>query len=42
VQDAITLGAIGNVDQSTLWQDRVRIDEGFWRSLREHHAPEDC
>jgi hypothetical protein len=22
-----------------LWQDKVRLDEGFWRSLREHPIP---
>jgi hypothetical protein len=40
VQDAISLsGVVGDGDQPTLWQDRVRLDEGFWRSLREHPVP---
>jgi hypothetical protein len=25
--------------QPTLWQDRVRLDDGFWRSLRDHPVP---
>lgn len=40
VQDAISLTGIhDDDDQPTLWQDRVRLDEGFWRSLREHPVP---
>jgi hypothetical protein len=39
VQDAISLAGIADNDQPTLWQDRVRLDEGFWRSLREHPVP---
>ena len=23
----------------SLWQDRVRLDEGFWKSLQEHPVP---
>ena len=26
-------------EQPTLWQDRVRLDAGFWRSLRDHPVP---
>ncbi|MBK1661683.1 replication protein RepA [Paracraurococcus ruber] len=40
VQDAITLsGLAGEEAQGTLWQDRVRLDDGFWRSLRDHPVP---
>ena len=39
VQDAISLAGIADNDQPALWQDRVRLDEGFWRSLREHPVP---
>jgi hypothetical protein len=39
VQDAISLGGVIDDAQPTLWQDRVRLDEGFWRSLREHPVP---
>ena len=39
VQDAISLSGVLDNDQPTLWHDRVRLDEGFWRSLREHPVP---
>jgi hypothetical protein len=39
VQDAITLTASADDRQQALWQDSVRLDEGFWRSLREHPVP---
>ena len=39
VQDAISLSGVMDNDQPTLWQDRVRLDEGFWRSLRDHPVP---
>jgi replication initiator protein len=39
VQNAITLTAATDERQRALWQDRVRLDEGFWRSLREHPVP---
>ena len=29
----------GDPRQPSLWQDRVRLDEGFWRSLRAHPVP---
>jgi hypothetical protein len=25
--------------QAALWEDRVRLDEGFWASLQEHQVP---
>ena len=37
--DTISLGGVMDETQPTLWQDRVRLDEGFWRSLREHPVP---
>ena len=39
VQDAISLAGISDENQPSLWQDRVRLDEGFWRSLRDHPVP---
>jgi hypothetical protein len=39
VQNAITLTTAADERQRALWQDRVRLDEGFWRSLREHPVP---
>src|SRR4051794_7329384 len=40
VQNAISLsGVIGDEAQPSLWQDRVRLDPGFWRSLQEHPVP---
>lgn len=40
VQDAITLtGILGDEDQPSLWQDRVRLDQHFWHSLKEHPVP---
>lgn len=39
VQDTISLAGVSDHDLPTLWQDRVRLDEGFWRSLREHPVP---
>jgi len=39
VQDAISLAGLADTSQPSLWQDRVRLDEGFWRSLREHPVP---
>jgi Plasmid encoded RepA protein len=39
VQDAITFASITDDDQPSLWQDRVRLDPSFWRSLKEHPVP---
>jgi Plasmid encoded RepA protein len=40
VQDAISFTcADDGGDQPSLWQDRVRLDPGFWRSLKEHPVP---
>ncbi|MGE4049102.1 MAG: replication protein RepA [Acetobacteraceae bacterium] len=40
VQDAISLTGLNTDDnQPSLWQDRVRLDPGFWRSLKEHPVP---
>lgn len=39
VQTAITLTPAADDRQRALWQDRVRLDDGFWRSLREHPVP---
>src|SRR5271166_92716 len=39
VQTAISLAGVADEVQPTLWQDRVRLDEGFWRSLRNHPVP---
>lgn len=39
VRDAISLSGVAEADQTSLWQDRVRLDDGFWKSLREHPVP---
>jgi len=39
VQDAISFAGVCDDDQPSLWQDRVRLDPGFWRSLQEHPVP---
>jgi hypothetical protein len=39
VQDAITFASVIDDDQPSLWQDRVRLDPGFWQSLRAHPVP---
>jgi hypothetical protein len=39
VQNAITLTPDADDRQRALWQDRVRLDDGFWRSLKEHPVP---
>lgn len=39
MQNAITLTTAADERQRALWQDRVRLDDGFWRSLREHPVP---
>ena len=39
VQDAITFASVIDDDEPSLWQDRVRLDPSFWRSLKEHPVP---
>jgi hypothetical protein len=39
VQDAITFASVIDDNQPSLWQDRVRLDPGFWQSLRDHPVP---
>jgi hypothetical protein len=39
VQDAISFTGVAEDDQPSFWQDRVRLDDGFWRSLKEHPVP---
>jgi hypothetical protein len=39
VQNAITLTIDADERQRGLWQDSVRLDDGFWRSLKEHPVP---
>jgi hypothetical protein len=39
VRDAISLSGLMDEAQPTLWQDKVRLDEGFWASLRAHPVP---
>jgi hypothetical protein len=39
VQDSITFASVADDDQPMLWQDRVRLDPSFWRSLRDHPVP---
>ena len=33
------MAGLADEDQATLWQDRVRLDEGFWKSLKDHPVP---
>lgn len=39
VQNAITLSSAADARQRALWQDCVRLDDGFWRSLKSHPVP---
>jgi Plasmid encoded RepA protein len=39
VKTEITMSTVINADQPTLWQDRVLLDEDFYRALREHPVP---
>jgi len=40
VEGAITMtGVSGSPDQPSLWQDKVRLDEAFFRALRDHPVP---
>ena len=39
VQDAITFASVMDDNQPALWQDCVRLDPSFWRSLRDHPVP---
>jgi hypothetical protein len=39
VQDAISLVGISDTNQPSLWQDKVRLDGGFWKSLLAHPVP---
>lgn len=39
VQDAISLRGVADENQPSFWHDRVRLDDGFWRSLRAHPVP---
>ena len=39
MRDAIRLSELLDDAQPTLWQDKVRLDEGFWASLRAHPVP---
>ena len=39
MQDAISLRGVSDENQPSFWNDRVRLDEGFWRSLRTHPVP---
>jgi hypothetical protein len=40
VRGAISLAGVQSENrQAALWEERVRLDEGFWASLREHPVP---
>lgn len=39
VQDAISLAGVTDSAQPSLWQDKVRLDQGFWKSLQSHPVP---
>jgi hypothetical protein len=43
VQDAISLsGIVGDDSQPSLWQDRVKLDPGFWPSTSTSGLPTGC
>src|ERR1700709_702544 len=39
VQDAISLAGISNTAQPSLWQDKVQLDSGLWKSRQFHPVP---
>ena len=39
VQSSISLAGVADSDKPMLWQDNVRLDDGFWRSLKDHPVP---
>lgn len=39
VSGGISMAGFNNLEQSSLWQEKVRLDDGFLRSLREHPVP---
>ena len=39
VESSISMAGLADENQPTLWQDRVRLDEGFWKSLKDHPVP---
>lgn len=39
VQNSISLTGIADDNQLSLWQDKVRLDDGFWQSLKQHPVP---
>ena len=39
MQDAISLASVVNEAQPSLWQDKVKLDDGFWKSLKDHPVP---
>ena len=39
VSSGISMAGVADPRQPTLWQEKVRLDEGFLRSLREHPVP---
>jgi hypothetical protein len=39
VQDAISLAGMADSTQPSLWQDKVKLDDGFWKSLQSHPVP---
>jgi hypothetical protein len=39
VSGGISMAGVSDPSQPSLWQEKVRLDEGFLRSLREHPVP---
>lgn len=39
VRGAISMTGVRDDGQPSLWQDRVRLDDDFWKSLRDHPVP---
>jgi hypothetical protein len=39
VRGSISMTGVRDDGQPSLWQDRVRLDDDFWKSLRDHPVP---
>jgi hypothetical protein len=39
VESSISMAGLADEQQPALWQDRVRLDDGFWKSLKAHPVP---
>jgi hypothetical protein len=39
VSGSISMAGLADGNQTRLWKDRVRLDDGFWKSLQAHPVP---